>query len=228
MNSIRKEFTTLSITLIAVGIALNLALGTVVLRLGLPLYLDSIGTVLVGALVGPWAGAATGFLSNLVWTLTGLFPQAFAWAGVAAIIGALSGVFARSGWFNSFGKAALAGVITGVISAILSAPIATYVFGGVVGAGTDALVAAFRAAGLDALMSNVAQGTFSDPLDKLVTFVIVWSLLLALPAREKARFGNLETTKARAPRGATRRPAGKVARKTTTKKTATKKATRRR
>ncbi len=227
MNSFRKEFTTLSITLIAVGIALNLALGTVVLRLGLPLYLDSIGTVLVGALVGPWAGAATGFLSNLVWTLTGLYPQAFAWAGVAAIIGVLAGVFARSGWLNSIGKAALAGLITGVVSAVLSAPIATYVFGGVVGAGTDALVAAFRAAGLDALMSNVAQGTFSDPLDKLVSFVIVWSLLLALPAREKARFGNLPVASTvRAPQGETRRPAGKAA-KSAAKKTATKKAARR-
>jgi energy-coupling factor transport system substrate-specific component len=162
--------------------------------------------VLVGALVGPWAGAATGFLSNLVWTLTGLFPQAFAWAGVAAIIGALAGVFARSGWLNSVGRAALAGLITGVLSAVLSAPIATYVFGGVVGAGTDALVAAFRAAGLDALMSNVAQGTFSDPLDKLVTFVVVWALLLALPSRLKASFGNL----AAAP--AARRPAGKARR----------------
>jgi energy-coupling factor transport system substrate-specific component len=206
MNSFRKEFTTLSITLMAVGIALNLAIGTLALTLKLPLYLDSIGTVLVGALVGPWAGAATGFLSNLVWTLTGLFPQAFAWAGVAAIIGALAGVFARSGWLNSVGRAALAGLITGVLSAVLSAPIATYVFGGVVGAGTDALVAAFRAAGLDALMSNVAQGTFSDPLDKLVTFVVVWALLLALPSRLKASFGNLTAAPA------ARRPAGKTRR----------------
>lgn len=224
MMNLRKEFTTLSITLMAIGIGINLAVGTIVLRLGLPLYLDSIGTVLVGALVGPWAGAATGFLSNLVWTLTGLFPQAFAWAGVAAIIGALAGVFARSGWFNTVGKAALAGIITGILSAVLSAPIATYVFGGVVGAGTDALVAAFRAAGLDALLSNVAQGTFSDPLDKLVTFLIVWSLLLALPAREKARFGNLPVAAGRPLQGKTRRPAGK---KTAARKAA-KKSTRRR
>lgn len=203
MNSLRKEFTTLSITLIAVGIALNLAVGTIVLNLKLPLYLDSIGTVLVGALVGPWAGAATGFLSNLVWTLTGLFPQAFAWAGVAAIIGALAGAFGRSGWFQTVVRAGAAGLITGVISAVLSAPIATYVFGGVVGAGTDVLVATFRAAGLDALMSNVAQGTFSDPLDKLVTFVVVWALLLALPSRFKASFG------AETPKAAKRRPAGK-------------------
>lgn len=216
MNNLRKEFTTVSITLMAVGIALNLAIGTVALRLGLPLYLDSIGTVLVGALVGPWAGALTGFLSNLVWTLTGLFPQAFAWSGVAAIIGALAGLFARSGWFSSFGRAALAGIITGVISAILSAPIATYVFGGVVGAGTDALVAAFRAAGLDALMSNVAQGTFSDPLDKLVTFGIVWSLLLALPAREKARFGNLPVAASKARRTAAK--ARKSTRRTSRRK----------
>jgi energy-coupling factor transport system substrate-specific component len=189
MNSFRKEFTTFSIVLIAVAIAINIGGGQIPRMLGLPLYLDSIGTVLVGVLVGPWAGALTGFLSNVIWTLTGLFPQAIAWAGVAAIIGALAGVFGRSGWMKQWWKAALAGLITGVVAAVLSAPIAAYVFGGVTGsAGTDAVVAAFRASGLDALFSNVAQGTMSDPLDKMITFLVVWAVMLALPLRLKSRF----------------------------------------
>lgn len=190
MNGFRKEFTTFGIVLMAVGIAINIGGGQVPRMVGLPLYLDSIGTVLVGALVGPWAGAITGFLSNVVWTLTGLYPQAIAWAGVAAIIGALAGVFGQSGWLKDWWKAVLAGLITGIVAAILSAPIAAYVFGGVTGsAGTDAIVAAFRAAGFDALFSNIAQGTMSDPLDKAITFLIVWAVLLALPLRLKARFG---------------------------------------
>ena len=192
MNGFRKEFTTISIVLMAVAIGINIGGGQIPRLLGLPLYLDSIGTVLVGVLIGPWAGAVTGFLANIVWTLTGLFPQAIAWAGVAAIIGILAGVFGRSGWLQSIWKSALGGLITGVVAAILSAPIAAYVFGGVTGsAGTDAVVAAFRAAGLDALMSNLAQGTFSDPLDKAVTYVVVWAILLAVPARLRAQFGNM-------------------------------------
>ncbi|MEX1249017.1 MAG: hypothetical protein WEA61_11115 [Anaerolineales bacterium] len=189
MNGFRKEFTTFSIVLMAVAIAINIGAGQIPRMVGLPLYLDSIGTVLVGVLVGPWAGALTGFLANVVWTLTGLYPQAIAWAGVAAIIGALAGVFGQSGWFKQWWKAGLGGLITGVIAAILSAPIAAYVFGGVTGsAGTDAIVAAFRASGYDALFSNVAQGTMSDPLDKMITFLVVWAVLLILPARLKARF----------------------------------------
>ena len=190
MSSIRKEFTTITLVLIPVAIAINIAVGQLVIALKLPLYLDSIGTVLVGVLVGPWAGALTGFLANLVWTISGLFPQAVAWSGVAAIIGALAGFFGREGWAKTIGKSALAGLITGVIAAILSAPIAAYVFGGVTGTGTDAVVAMFRAAGLDALGANMAQGTVSEPIDKIITFVVVWAVLLGLPQRLKARFSD--------------------------------------
>lgn len=188
MDRLRKEFSTLAIVTIPVAIAINVAVGQLVVALKLPLYLDSIGTVLTGALIGPWVGALTGFLSNVVWTMTGLFPPAIAWAGVAAIIGVLAAVFRQSGWFGSWWQAALAGLVTGVVAAILSAPIAAYVYGGVTGSGTDAVVAMFRAAGLDMLGANMAQGVVSDPLDKLATFLIVWAVLLALPGRVKARF----------------------------------------
>ncbi|MEX1071192.1 MAG: hypothetical protein WEC37_01075 [Anaerolineales bacterium] len=196
MNGLRKEFTTFSIVLIAVAVALNIGVGQVPRLVGLPLYLDSIGTILVGVLVGPWAGALTGFLANTVWTLSGLFPQAIAWAGVAAIIGILAGAFGKAGWVKVWWRAASAGLITGVVAAVLSAPIAAYVFGGVTGnAGTDAIVAAFRAAGNDALFSNVAQGTMSDPLDKMVSYLIVWAVLMALPERFKARFAGTAASK---------------------------------
>jgi energy-coupling factor transport system substrate-specific component len=130
----------------------------------------------------------TGLLANFVWTITGLFPEAVAWAGVAAIIGALAGAFRVGDWMKVWWKSGVAGLITGIIAAILSAPIAAYVFGGVTGAGTDAIVAMFRAAGLDMLGANMAQGVVSDPIDKAVTFLIIWAILLALPERVKARF----------------------------------------
>jgi len=54
-----KDFTTLTLALIAVGIVLNLVLGQTVSLLNLPVFLDSIGTVIVALLAGPWAGGLT-------------------------------------------------------------------------------------------------------------------------------------------------------------------------
>ena len=70
-----------------VAIAINIAVGSIIIALRLPIYLDSIGTVLVGALAGPWAGALTGLLSNLIWSILpvpgGAGPTAAFFAPVA-------------------------------------------------------------------------------------------------------------------------------------------------
>ena len=52
-----KQFSTQTLVLMAVAIAINIAVGYLVQNvLKIPIYLDSIGTVLVGALAGPLAG----------------------------------------------------------------------------------------------------------------------------------------------------------------------------
>ena len=97
-ESIKKDFTTRTLVLIPVAIAINIAIGTLVVFLKLPVYLDSIGTVLVGALAGPWAGALTGGLANLIW---GLFtPNIAPFFYVAAVIGLMAGFFGRRGVFQ--------------------------------------------------------------------------------------------------------------------------------
>lgn len=253
-ESIKKDFTTRTLVLIPVAIAINIAIGTLIVVLKLPVYLDSIGTVLVGAIAGPWAGALTGALANLIW---GLFtPNIAPFFYVAAVIGLMAGLFGRWGVFQKEsprwlsvvigvvffftlaffitaflnrqtdstgyttypapgeligrylvvfliaivvggligyfllqrgGYAGLAGLATGVVAAILSAPTAALVFGGVTGAGTDLLVAAFRASGANILSSVMAQGAVSDPFDKMTSFMVVWLILRALPARFRAQ-----------------------------------------
>ena len=199
-NRIRLDFSTVTIVLIPVAIAINIAVGQVVFSLKIPVgiaYLDSIGTVLVGVLAGPWAGALTGLLSNLIWGLTGLNVTYAPFAAVGAIIGLLAGLFAEAGWIRQWWKVVLAGAITGIVAALVSAPIAAYVFGGVTGAGTDVLVAAFRQAGLDVLGASAAQGVASDPLDKIITYLVVWLIVRELPARFVARFPRAENVQVR-------------------------------
>jgi hypothetical protein len=358
-----RDFTTSVIVLMSVAIAINIAVGSIVYLLRLPIYLDSIGTVLVGVLAGPWAGALTGLLSNLIWSILpipgGAGPTAAFFAPVAGVIGLMAGwwasrgifrlraddsrvggflglaagiagaliamliiqntvglsfsfedndsqirfvllgllivaiaiavawisrrtifafsdgdpriptylaaatglstfaivfalfrlLFAPTGYFSSidgvdpdaegpliapFGGAnltglalpdnqglivalviaALAGVLawtwarrgenarlfpvwvggltTGLVAATISAPIAAGVFGGVTGGGTDLLVAAFRTLGLGVFQSAFAQGLTSDPLDKTMSYTVVFAILVAMPITVRTMFSRGE------------------------------------
>jgi len=259
LENIKKEFSTRTLVLIPIAIAINIAVGQLVYTLKLPIYLDSIGTVLVGALVGPWAGAVTGGLANLLW---GVVPPplqntyAVPFFYVAIVIGLMAGFFGKRGVFEmesprwlsviigavffftltffitaflnlhtdetgyttyptpgelfsqyaivfivailvgaaigyyllqKGGYVGLAGLATGIVAAIISAPTAAVVFGGVTGGGTDLLVAAFRNSGAPIMASVMAQGSVSDPFDKMLSYMVVWLILSALPARFKAR-----------------------------------------
>ena len=105
MASVTTQFTTRTLILMPVAIALNIILGqTVAAALKIPIYLDSIGTILVGVLAGPLAGAATGFLANLLWAYVipppFQYPPAAAFAIVAAVIGLIAGVAGGLGWLR--------------------------------------------------------------------------------------------------------------------------------
>jgi len=191
-TSQRGGLSSTALALIPIAIAINVALGQLVQSiLKLPIYLDSIGTVLVGVLLGPLAGAITGLLANIIWGLT-LAPSALPFAAVAAVIGLIAGYAGQYGATQTWWKMALFGVLTGIVAAAISAPIATYVFGGVTGGGTDVLVAMFQSLGASVLGASFAQGAVSDPLDKTITYLIVWAIISALPKRLLARFGNIQ------------------------------------
>ena len=192
----RPRFDTSTVLLMGVAIALNAVVGQLVGNvLKLPLYLDSIGTVLVGVLAGPLAGVATGVLSNVVWGLA--LPNAattIPFALTSAVIGLLAGLAGRRGLFAARRGAAGAGVVAvvgflvGLVAAVVSAPIAFLVFGGSTGGGTDVLVAVFRNFTDSAFTATLLQAGVSDPLDKTAVFLLVWGILVALPASVKLLF----------------------------------------
>jgi energy-coupling factor transport system substrate-specific component len=80
------------------------------------------------------------------------------------------------------------GAICGVISALISAPITEIFFGGVTGSGSDLLVAAFQQAGSTLSDAVLQQGLIQDPIDKTLTYIVVFALLHTLSRRFTARF----------------------------------------
>lgn len=188
---VRQDFSTFTWVLIAVAIVLNIVVGQLVSLLKLPVFLDSIGTVLVGVLAGPWAGGLTGLMTNLVW---GLFtsPVAAAFAPVAMVIGIAAGFCARTGLFRTWWLAILAGVIITVFNAVVAVPIRLYMFGGITGSGADFVTAYMLALGKDLFGSVVVTVFTSNIIDKVATAVLVFGILKVLPARMQARISAVQ------------------------------------
>ena len=170
-----------TIAIIPVALVLNIVVGEIIGSIGVPLYLDAVGTILVAALAGPIAGLATGTLSSVVWGL--INPAALPFAAVSAATGYLSGWAISHGAFKKWWRVVASGAVIGIISGMLAAPVAAFVYGGTAGLGTGAVVSLFRELGNSLLASVKLQSFISDPLDKIIVFLIVWATVKALPKR---------------------------------------------
>ncbi|MFA7620256.1 MAG: ECF transporter S component [Aminobacteriaceae bacterium] len=176
-----------TLVLVALCIALNMGLGQIASTLKLPIFMDSIGTVLSAILMGPWIGMLTGLCTNLIWgLLTG--PVAAAFAPVAMVIGFVAGMLARKGMFRSPLFVIISGVIVTVFVTLVATPIRTYLFAGVTGSGADFLVAYLNAVGRNLLQSVAITVIWTNLVDKIVACFVAWLLVKQLPERIKSFF----------------------------------------
>jgi len=130
LASLAGQFGTRTYLLMAVGIGVNVILGqTVASALKIPIYLDSIGTILVGVLCGPVAGALTGGLGNILWSY--VIPPPFqyqpaaAFAITAVAIGVIAGLAGRAGFLRPrpnrpYSELLAGGAITVVLVGVLA------------------------------------------------------------------------------------------------------------
>jgi len=190
---LKKDFSTITLALIPVAIVLNIVVGQITSALKLPIFLDSIGTVLVGVLAGPWAGLVTGLLTNIIWGMI-TSPVAAAFAPVAGAIGLVAGLCAQSGLFSNWWKALISGVLIGVAASIVAVPIRVYMFGGITGSGADFITAYLLATGRDLFGSVIITVLTSNLPDKVVTALVAWGIIKALPQRFVVSFPRAEAT----------------------------------
>ncbi len=174
-----KEF---DAAFIALGAALNVSIGYLAGLLKLPLYLDSIGTVLVAVLCGWMYGLLAGLASLIVLSLTQT-PTVIAYAGTVLAVAVLSATFARFGYMKNYFATVFGGLVIGLACAAASTPITTFLYGGVSLAGSDA-VTTFSRQRHAALEKRAPRRPCEDP-GQDINLLICFALVRSLPEDEE-------------------------------------------
>lgn len=184
----RSAFNTYTLALMPIAIVINIVLGRLMDLLHLPLYLDQIGTIWVGVLAGPIAGGVTGLLSSLIWSL--LFDLNALWfAPVALVVGVLAGIFGARTWLRKRKRPTLVvfgGFLTGMLAALVR--VIPYVVNRLPEASMDLLLPLFQNLISNPIGAYLFQGIAFDPLDKIISYVLVFLILTRFPRRLLVRF----------------------------------------
>jgi energy-coupling factor transport system substrate-specific component len=165
------------IMLVPACIGLNFAGHALAVGLGLPLFLDSTGTVLSALLAGPWVGGSVGVISSLLSANT-IDANAAGYVGVSFAIGFAAGLtrYARGGWIALW-------CVCFVVASVLSTPLNLVLNGGRSGVPLgDAIYARLLAAGLPRLAATYLGEAAIDLPDKLIAVVAALLVFRALPA----------------------------------------------
>ena len=118
MKKKNETFSMMVILLIPVAIAINIVGGQMTSILKIPVDLDMIGVILVGALAGPLPAAVTGVLTNLI---NGIFdPTWIPYAFCAFFIGISSGLLSKYNMMTKVWKLVISGIIIALVGTISS------------------------------------------------------------------------------------------------------------
>lgn len=174
-----KKGLTYKITLIAMAAVINIAGGQLALLLHLPIYLDAIGTLLIGALLGPWFGMLPGLISGILMGAT-VDIYSLYFMPVQLITGFMAGMIyykksikVKKLWFGTLLVSAPGTLVSSIISAFL--------FGGVTSSGSSILVFALRKIGFNTVMSAFTVQIITDYADRLIGLFIAAAAIAVLP-----------------------------------------------
>lgn len=185
-RNISSDFDLMAILLIPVAIAINIVGGQLAALLKLPIYLDCIGTIIVGMLAGPWVGAATGFLSNAI---NAIFdPTFFPYSLVSIAVGLVTGFLSLKNMFKKLPNILISGVIISLTASVVAAPITAYLFGGVTGSGSTLITAMLLATGRNLIQSVFTSQIISDLADKLISIFVAYFIIRNMSARYLSKF----------------------------------------
>lgn len=169
------KFTTTKLVMIAMAICINYIGGQLALALRLPIYLDSVGTILIGALFGPAFGVLPPLISGVLMAFTGDIYSLY-FAPVGMILGLTAGFVLKRIHSVGFMLLLSAFLIT-LPGTIVCAIINAILFGGVTSSGSSVIVAALSHTPLGLTGAIFVVQIFTDYLDRVISLALVMILL---------------------------------------------------
>jgi energy-coupling factor transport system substrate-specific component len=175
-----KQNKMLALAFIPLAIAINVGIGAIVKALNLPLYLDSVGTILTTILLGWSFGAIVGMLGFII---TSIFINPFAiyFMGTQVAIALFVHWMGKIGWFRNLFRVIITGVVLGILAAIISAPVIIFVFQGATGNGAALVTSFFIKMGNQIVNSIFLSGFSIEPLDKTIQVLLAFFILKGIP-----------------------------------------------
>ncbi|WP_408011297.1 ECF transporter S component [Pseudalkalibacillus sp. A8] len=191
-KGIKNHFSLMALLLIPIAVGINIVayqIGHQVLKL--PVFLDTIGTIMVAILAGPWVGLVTGLVTTLANAI--VHPTILPFGIVAMAIGAGAGILSKLGMFQKAWKVAVSGFVIASIATIISAPILVFLFGGITGSTGSAITAAFLASGQKIWTAVFSSQFIIEITDKVISCFAAITIVKSMSARQlsKLHYGNL-------------------------------------
>ena len=181
-----KKINIRNLTLVSMAIALNVIGALVALGLRLPIYLDSIGTILIACLIGPKYAVMTGVCGSLVSGIT-YYPDSIYFAPEQICTCLLAGIMYNKGFLK--GKKTPLGVFIFTLpTSIISACIAAFLFGGVTSSGSSYIVQILSHFNVPMVVGVFVTQVITDYADKFVAVIIVALVVSAMPKNYKLSF----------------------------------------
>lgn len=178
-----KKLTPLQLCLISFCVAINFIGAAVALTLKLPIYLDTIGTMLTAALLGPIYGILPGLISGLI---SGFTTDVIAlyYIPVQMITGIMAGLLFHTNFLKKW-KLPIGTLAIALPGTITSSLITTFIFGGITSSGSTIFVQILNQLGLGMTTSVFLVQIITDYADRLVAIAIIYTILAAIPYNYK-------------------------------------------
>lgn len=181
--STRREESFISVRkmcVIALAIVLNVIGGQIALLFHLPIYLDSMGTIMIAMLYGPVYGMLPPLLYGLVMGFT-LDIYSLYFMPVGLMLGLMTGLVSKYFPLKKWRMIPGAMLIT-IPGTIVSSIITAVLFGGITSSGSTVIVQLLNKAGLGLTASVFIVQILTDYLDRLISLVVVSYLLHVIPS----------------------------------------------
>ncbi len=163
---------------------INIAGALTAEKTGLPLYLDSAGTVFSAVVCGNFPGILVGLATNIVKSVRQ--PAAIYYASVNVLIAVMASYSAKKGYFESPGKLPLVILTMTVIGGGLGSVLVWFVYGFAGEPVTSDLVRTLhRSAGLPRFAAEFLGDVIIDLADKSLSVLTAWALIGRISAKRR-------------------------------------------